>query len=313
QSLAKIYAESSASKEEVPELEEGFKIALFLCRHFQDPMAEIVKLDPRQFCGINYTKEIEKSLFDESIDWNIRSCVNFVGVDLNTASHSLLRYVSGLNDEISANIIEYRKKLEDEIFASRKDLMKVSGISKKIYEQCAGFLRIKNGIHPLDATFIHPESYHIVSRIADKFKCRIQDLLENPKVLSKINYSQFTTKNVGFPTIRDIIYELGNPYKDLRIELQNIPIQQNVKSYKSLSIGSILFGKVTKITKIGVFMDIGVDIDGFVHISEISANYVKDPASLLSYGDTIKVKIISLDLQKKRISLSIKKAQDSLK
>jgi protein Tex len=314
ETLARIYADSEVSSEEFNDLERGYKIAIFLSRYHQDPMLEIVKIDPFLLCGNNYVKDIDKSLLIETLDWHIRSCVNFVGIDLNRASISLLKYVSGLNENLARNIISYRKNSDEGYFVSRKELLKVEGVNSKIYEQCAGFLRIINGIHPLDATFIHPENYHIVSRIANKYKCRIQDLIENPKILSKINYNQFMTKSVGLPTIRDIIYELGNPYRDPRKELKNVPVQKSTNnSFTDLTINSVLLGKVIKTTNFGVFMNIGVDIDGFVHISEISDKFIKDPSSVLSVGETIKVKIISIDPVKRRISLSIKQAQESSK
>jgi len=310
ETLAKIYANSNISSEEYPQLDEGFKTAIFVGKYFQNPIAELVKVNPIHIYGGDHHPYIDKELLEETFNWIISSCVNFVGVDLNTASYHLLKYVSGLDEKIARDIVKYREGL-DGGFTSREELKKVPGMTPKVFEQCAGFLRIKNGFHPLDATFIHPENYHIVSRIANKFKCRIQDLIENAQILSKIKYNQFSTKTAGFPTIRDIIYELGNPRRDPRKELSKIPIPHNTKSIKDLTPETILNGKITKLTHKGAYVDIGVGVEGFVRISEISKTFVKDPSEILSIGETLKVKILSVDSEKKKIALSIKRVQDS--
>jgi protein Tex len=228
ESFSIAYSLSDTSKTEFPDLDEWTKAAIYIARYCQNPMEEILKVDPITYYSSKYFNLIDKNELEKAVNWVIVSCVNFIGVDLNTSSHSVLKYISGLDDEIAKNIIDHRSKLENG-FTSRNELKNVQGMTSLIFEQCSGFLRIKNGTHPLDATFIHPESYYIISRIADKFKCRIQDLIGNSQKLSRIKYNQFTTESGGRFTMRDIIYELANPGRDPRKELMNLKKLHNLK------------------------------------------------------------------------------------
>lgn len=304
ESGASIYSASDVAREEFPELDLTIRGAISIARRLQDPLAELVKIDPKSIGVGQYQHDVDQRRLAESLDATVESCVNRVGVDLNTASHSLLRYVAGITERSAKNIVEYRN-LHGR-FLSRKQLLEVTGFGPKTFEQAAGFLRIRGGANPLDSTAVHPESYGIVERMAAAAGMSVAELIANPSALDSMDLSQFKTETVGSFTLGDIKEELRKPGRDPREQFVMPSFRDDVKEMKDLSAGMVLEGVVTNVTAFGAFVDIGVHQDGLVHISELTHRFIKDPHEVVRAGQIVKVQVMNVDLKSKRIGLSMK-------
>jgi uncharacterized protein len=304
ESGASIYSASKVAQEEFPELDLTVRGAISIARRLQDPLAELVKIDAKSIGVGQYQHDVEQKLLKKKLDDTVESCVNFVGVDLNTASKELLTYVSGINDRIAGNIIEFRNKKGE--FKSRAELLKVPSFGAKAFENAAGFLRIRNGKNLLDNTAVHPESYGVVSRILEEEGISLETLNNNLDKLKNINLKKYITDTIGEPTLKDIIGELEKPGRDPRAEFSYASFDDKIKEMSDLTVGMILEGVVTNITNFGAFVDIGVHQDGLVHISEISHTFITEPTKLLKVGQIVKVKVLEVNIPLKRIGLSIK-------
>lgn len=304
ESGASIYSASKVAQEEFPELDLTVRGAISIARRLQDPLAELVKIDAKSIGVGQYQHDVEQKLLKKKLDDTVESCVNFVGVNLNTASKELLTYVSGINDRIAGNIIEFRNKKGE--FKSRAELLKVPSFGAKAFENAAGFLRIRNGKNLLDNTAVHPESYGVVSRILEEEGISLETLNNNLDKLKNINLKKYITDTIGEPTLKDIIGELEKPGRDPRAEFSYASFDDKIKEMSDLTVGMILEGVVTNITNFGAFVDIGVHQDGLVHISEISHTFITEPTKLLKVGQIVKVKVLEVNIPLKRIGLSIK-------
>jgi uncharacterized protein len=269
-----------------------------------DPLAELVKIDPKSIGVGQYQHDVNQKELQKSLDTVVESCVNAVGVDLNTSSKQLLTYVSGLGEQLAQNIVEFRK--DNGSFKTRKDLLKVKRMGDKAFEQCAGFLRIREAVNPLDNTAVHPESYHIVEKMAKDSDADITEFIKTPQLRSSVDLNKYKTDKVGLPTLTDIMKELEKPGRDPRQQAKVFEFSNDVFTVDDLKIGMELPGIVTNITNFGAFVDIGVKQDGLVHISNIRNEYVKNPADVLKLHQHVKVKVVTIDLVKKRIGLSMK-------
>jgi len=304
ESGASVYSASEIAREEFPDLDVSFRGSISIARRFQDPLAELVKIDPKSIGVGQYQHDVDQKKLKRSLDEVVESCVNHVGVNLNTASAPLLSYVSGLNRSLARSIVEYRN--ENGAFRKRRDLIKVPRFGPKAFEQSAGFLRIKNGDDPLDQSAVHPENYAVVQRMAEDQQLALADLIGNEPVLQKIDLSRYTGDSLGLLTMRDIIAELRKPGRDPRSEFVGARLNDDIQTLEHLEVGMMLEGTVTNLTKFGAFVDIGVHQDGLVHISEMADRYVKDPSEVCGVGDIVRVKVLSVDLNRKRIALSMK-------
>jgi len=307
ESGASVYSASKLGEEEFPNLSVEKRSAISLARRLQDPLAELVKIDPKAIGVGQYQHDMDQSKLDFALTNTVEDVVNLVGVNVNSASISLLKYVSGINKGLAKTIFDYKEK--NGPFKNRENLKLVPKMGDKAFEQCAGFLRIIDGTEPLDNTGIHPESYPIAKKIIEI--CKINLKSDNPnEIIDKLNSLNKTNfikeSNVGKETLDDIIDELKKPGRDIRENAEIVELNNEVKDIKDLKIGMILNGTVRNIMDFGIFVDINVHQDGLVHISELSKKYVKHPSELYSVNDIVKVKVIAIDLQKKRISLSIK-------
>ncbi len=301
---ASIYSASAIARDEFPDKDITVRGAISIGRRLQDPLAELVKIDAKSIGVGQYQHDVDQSELKKSLDSIVEQCVNQVGVELNTASESLLSYVSGLGPSLAKAIVEYRK--ENGSFLERKSLLKVPRLGKKVYEQAAGFLRIREGKNILDNTAVHPESYALVEQFSKDCQCNIQSLLQNPATRSKINIDDYVNDQFGLPTLMDIMSELNKPNRDPRPNFEIHSFSDKVHELKDLTEGLVLPGIVTNITKFGAFVDIGVHQDGLVHISEIANTYVKDPMDVLALQQSVHVKVLNVDMNRKRIALSIK-------
>lgn len=304
ESGASIYSASDVAREEFPELDLTIRGAISIARRLQDPLAELVKIDPKSIGVGQYQHDVDQRHLAESLDATVESCVNRVGVDLNTASHSLLRYVAGITERSAKNIVEYRNT--NGRFLSRKQLLDVTGFGPKTFEQAAGFLRIRGGVNPLDSTAVHPESYSVVERMAAAAGVSVPELIANPSALDSMDLSQFKTETVGVFTLGDIKEELRKPGRDPRDQFVMPSFRDDVKEMKDLSAGMVLEGVVTNVTAFGAFVDIGVHQDGLVHISELTHRFIKDPHEVVRAGQIVKAQVLNVDLKAKRIGLSMK-------
>ena len=306
---ASVYSASKLATEELPDLDVSYRGAVSMARRVQDPLAELVKIDPKSIGVGQYQHDMNQKHLSEALGGVVENCVNTVGVDLNVASPSLLSYVAGINNTIAKNIVSYREANGE--FKSRQELLKVSKLGSKAFEQCAGFLRIRDA-DPLDNTGIHPESYDTASKLLSILNIEKKDIGTQKCVdalNSSINVEQLAVKlNVGRETLLDIIEELKKPGRDIRDLNVQAKLDNDVIDIADLKEGMILNGTVRNIIDFGAFVDIGVHQDGLVHISQISSKYIKHPLDVLKIGDIVKVKVISLDIAKKRIGLSIKEA-----
>ncbi len=301
---ASVYSASAVAREEFPDYDVTVRGAVSIGRRLADPLAELVKIDPKSIGVGQYQHDVNPNQLQKGLDLVVESCVNSVGVDLNTAGKELLTYVSGLGPRLAQNIVNYRK--EHGAFSSREELLKIPGLGSKVFEQCAGFLRIKNGDNPLDNTAVHPESYSIVNRMAEANKVDTETFIKNKNLRQNIDPEKYINDNVGLPTLTDIMAELDKPGRDPREKAQVFEFSKEVFSIEDLKIGSVLPGIVTNITNFGAFVDVGVKQDGLVHISHLANRFVKNPADVVHLHQHVQVKVLDVDISRKRISLSMK-------
>ena len=308
---ASIYSASDIAREEFPDLDLTVRGAISIARRLQDPLGELVKVDPKSIGVGQYQHDVNQGMLKKSLDGVVESCVNFVGVDLNTASWALLAYVSGVGPALAKTITRYRD--ENGSFLSRKALIKVPRFGAKAFEQAAGFLRIRGGTHPLDNSAVHPERYKLVETMAADLGVSLAQLVADPALVDRIDLKRYVTDSVGVPTLNDIMAELKKPGRDPRSQFQTATFRDDIREISDLKEGMILQGAVTNVTAFGAFVDIGVHQDGLVHISHLASRYVKDPNDAVKAGQVVKVKVLSADPQRKRISLSIKEAEQGEK
>ena len=312
---ASVYSASKLATEEYPDINVSLRGAISIARRLQDPLAELVKIDPKSIGVGQYQHDVNQKKLEESLRGVVEDAVNSVGVDVNTATPSLLSYVAGINKTVAKNIVNYRE--ENGKIMERKELLKVPKLGKAAYEQCAGFLRIPEGSNPLEITGVHPECYEIAEKILNEIGFKINDLTNKNKLkeiklkLLEINNEKYIKENllkfnVGEFTIKDIINEMIKPGRDPREEMQKTILRADVLSFKDLAEGMVLNGTVRNVTDFGAFVDIGIKHDGLVHISEMSEKFVKSPYDIVSVGDIISVKVIGIDKDKQQVKLSMK-------
>lgn len=304
---ASVYSASETAREEFPEEDVTVRGSVSIGRRLMDPLAELVKIDPKSIGVGQYQHDVNPFRLKERLDQTVVSCVNSVGVNLNTASKHLLGYVSGIGGSLAENIVRYRKEIGK--FTSRDQLLKVPRLGGKAYEQCAGFLRIKEGENPLDASSVHPETYPLVEAIAADAGIEVRSIIGNENVLKKVDAKKYVSEQFGELTIRDILNELQKPGLDPRSELEQFSFA-NIYKLEEVKVGMIVPGSVTNLTRFGAFVDIGVKQDGLVHVSEIAHRYITDPAEALKLGQKVNVKVLEVDLVRKRIALSIKQTEE---
>ncbi|WP_370257778.1 Tex family protein [Marinobacter nauticus] len=304
ESGASIYSASEFASRELPDLDVTIRGAVSIARRLQDPLAELVKIEPKSIGVGQYQHDVSQVQLSRSLDAVVEDCVNGVGVDLNTASVPLLTRVSGLNPSIAQNIVDFRN--QNGKFTSRKQLLKVSRLGDRTFEQAAGFLRIAGGENPLDRSSVHPEAYGVVEAIAERNGKRVEDILGDSAFLRSLNPQDYVTEQFGLPTIKDIISELEKPGRDPRPEFRFAHFEEGVETLNDLKPGMVLEGSVTNVTNFGAFVDIGVHQDGLVHISALSHTFVKDPREVVKAGDIVKVKVMEVDIPRKRIGLSMR-------
>ncbi|MBW0156429.1 MAG: Tex family protein [Sediminibacterium sp.] len=302
---ASVYSASETAREEFPDQDVTVRGSVSIGRRLMDPLAELVKIDPKSIGVGQYQHDVNQFRLKERLDQTVVSCVNTVGVNLNTASKHLLAYVSGIGGTMADNIIRYRSEIGE--FKERNQLLKVPRLGAKAFEQCAGFLRIKEGNNPLDASAVHPEAYPIVEKMAGDLQVDVKELIGNETLVSKIDPKKYVTEQFGELTLRDILNELKKPGLDPRNELEQFEFAQIYK-IEDVHIGMIVPGVVTNLTRFGAFVDIGVKQDGLVHVSEIANRYISDPGEALKLGQKVQVKVMEVDVHRKRIALSIKQA-----
>jgi uncharacterized protein len=308
ESGASIYSASDVAREEFPNHDITVRGAVSIARRLMDPLAELVKIDPKSIGVGQYQHDVDQNKLKASLDDVVVSAVNAVGVELNTASKQLLSYVSGLNATHAANIVAYRNEFGP--FKTRQELLKVPGLGEKAFEQAAGFLRIRNGDHPLDASAVHPERYHLVESMAKDIQAGIQQLLEDAKIREKIELKKYISEDVGQPTLNDIMQELAKPGRDPRKQYEVFKFSEGVNELKDLQVGMKLPGIVTNVTAFGAFVDIGVHQDGLVHISQIADHFIQDPSSIVKVQQKVMVTVTEVDAARKRIALSMKSKPD---
>ncbi len=304
ESGASIYSASEVAREEFPDQDVTVRGAVSIGRRLTDPLAELVKLDPKSIGVGQYQHDVDQTALKRSLDDVVMSCVNGVGVELNTASKQLLSYVSGLGPALAANIVAYRN--EHGPFPSRQKLLQVPRLGPKAFEQAAGFLRIRDAENPLDASAVHPESYDLVATMARDASCAVADLLRNPQLRQRIQLQKYVTESVGLPTLNDILAELAKPGRDPRRQFEVFSFQEGVQKMEDLKPGMKLPGIVTNVTAFGAFVDIGVHQDGLVHVSQLADRFVKDPAEVVKVHQKVMVTVTEVDLPRKRIALSMK-------
>ncbi|PIE37578.1 MAG: RNA-binding transcriptional accessory protein [Gammaproteobacteria bacterium] len=301
---ASIYSASAFAAQEFPDLDVTIRGAISIARRLQDPLAELVKIEPKSIGVGQYQHDVNQSQLARQLDTVVEDCVNAVGVDVNTASAPLLARVSGLNSTIAGNIVAQRES--EGAFADRKALLKVARFGPKTFEQAAGFLRIQNGSNPLDASAVHPESYAVVENIAQRSHRELASLIADSAFIRKLRPEDYTSEQFGLLTVKDILLELEKPGRDPRPEFQVAKLREGVETLKDLELDMVLEGTVTNVTNFGAFVDIGVHQDGLVHISALSDKFVKDPHTVVKAGDIVKVKVMSVDILRKRIGLSMR-------
>ena len=306
ESGASVYSSSTIAREEFPDLDLTIRGAVSIGRRLMDPLSELVKIDPKSIGVGQYQHDVDQSSLKQALDDVVISCVNRVGVDVNQASVQLLTYVSGLGPQLAKNIVAYRN--ENGPFRSRMDLKNVPRLGPKAFEQSAGFLRIMNGNNPLDASAVHPESYHIVDTMARDLRCNVLNLMADETLREKIDFSKYVTNTVGMPTLKDILDELSKPGRDPRESFTAFAFADGIKEIKDLKSGMKLPGIVTNVTAFGAFVDIGVHQDGLVHISQLSDRFVKNPADIVKVNQNVMVTVINVDVDRGRISLSMKES-----
>ncbi|MBP7053598.1 MAG: RNA-binding transcriptional accessory protein [Phycisphaerae bacterium] len=301
---ASVYSASDVAREEFPDHDVTVRGAVSIGRRLMDPLAELVKIDPKSIGVGQYQHDVDQPMLKQSLDDVVVSCVNSVGVEVNTASKELLQYVSGLGPQLAQNIITYRN--EHGAFRAREDLKEVPRLGAKAFEQAAGFLRIRDAVHPLDASAVHPESYHVVDAMATRVGCSVADLMRDDSLRGKIRLQEYVTETIGLPTLTDILQELAKPGRDPRKQFEVFRFAEGVKQMEDLQPGMRLPGIVTNVTAFGAFVDVGVHQDGLVHISQLADRFVKDPAEVVKVHQKVMVTVVAVDMTKKRISLSMK-------
>ena len=301
---ASIYSASKIARDEFPEYDVTVRGAVSIGRRLMDPLAELVKIDAKSIGVGQYQHDVDQSKLKASLDQTVESCVNLVGVNVNTASKHLLTYVSGLGPTLAQNIVDYRT--ENGAFHSRKELLKVPRMGAKAFEQCAGFLRIPQANNPLDNSAVHPESYAIVEKMAKDLKCSVADLIKNKELRSQIDIKNYVTDTVGLPTLTDILQELDKPGRDPRQKIQVFEFDKNVQTIDDLREGMELPGIINNITNFGCFVDIGIKENGLVHISQLADKFVSDPTTVVSMHQHVRVRVLSIDHERKRIQLTMK-------
>ena len=301
---ASVYSASKIAREEFPEYDVTVRGAVSIGRRLMDPLAELVKIDPKSIGVGQYQHDVEQGALKKSLDQTVESCVNLVGVDVNTASKHLLTYISGLGPTLAQNIVNYRA--EHGPFASRRELLKVPRMGEKAFEQSAGFLRITSGKNPLDNSAVHPESYSIVEQMAKDLNCTVSELIANKELKKKLNLQKYVSATIGMPTLTDIMEELDKPGRDPRQTIKVFEFDPNVKKLEDLKEGMVLPGIVTNITAFGCFVDVGIKENGLVHISEMADRFITDPTQMVSMHQHVQVRVQSVDLVRKRVQLSMK-------
>ncbi len=308
ESGASIYSASEVAREEFPDEDVTVRGAISIGRRLLDPLSELVKIDAKSIGVGQYQHDVNQTRLKEALDQVVESCVNYVGVDVNTASKHLLTYVSGLSSTVAKNIVEYRTKNGG--FTSREELKKVSMLGPKAFEQCAGFLRIPNAKNPLDNSAVHPESYHVVEAMAAKVKSNVDELIKNPELRKQIKAKEFVTDTIGQFTIEDILKELEKPGRDPRSPIEEFRFAEGVSTMEDLKPGMKLPGIITNITNFGAFVNVGVKQDGLVHISHLSNRYISDPNEAVKLGQKVMATVLEVDIARKRISLSLKDGEE---
>jgi len=303
---ASVYSASELAGKEFPDLDVTVRGAISIARRVQDPLAELVKIDPKSIGVGQYQHDVNEFGLKNSLDATVESCVNYVGAELNTSSAELLSYVAGIGKTVAGNIVSCRS--ERGSFKNKTELLQVPKLGARTFEQCAGFLRIAQGDNPLDNSAIHPESYAIVEKMATDLGVEIKKLIGNEDLIGRIDPAKYVTDSIGMPTLKDILQELKKPGFDPRKEFTSVTFSAEINKLEDLKVGMVLDGVVTNVANFGAFVDIGVHQDGLMHISKMSTKYVKDPHDVVSVGDTIKVKVLAIDLALKRISLEMAKA-----
>lgn len=301
---ASIYSASKIAREEFPDKDVTVRGAVSIGRRLLDPLAELVKIDPKSIGVGQYQHDVDQNKLKKALEFTVESCVNSVGVNINTASKELLTYISGLGPQLAQNIVTYRAENGD--FTNKEQLLNVPRLGIKAYQQCAGFVRVPNSENPLDNTAIHPENYNIVNKMAKNCNCSINELISNESIRKSIDLSKYTDNNVGLPTLNNIMQELEKPGRDPRKTITVMQFEESVKSFEDLKTDMVINGIVTNITQFGVFVDIGIKENGLIHISELSDSYVSNPSDIVKIHQQIKVRIKELDEQRKRIALSMK-------
>jgi protein Tex len=302
---ASVYSASDVAREEFPDLDVSVRGAVSIARRLQDPLAELVKIDPKSIGVGQYQHDVNQSLLARKLEEVVESCVNSVGVELNTSSAELLAYVAGIGKKLAKQIVTHRT--QQGAFASRNDLLRVKGLGEKAFEQAAGFLRIQSATNPLDRSAVHPEAYPTVLSMAKDLKVNVADLVGNISLLSKLELSRYEQKGIGKFTLTDIVAELRQPGRDPRADFESLQFDDAVQKLEDLREGMQLSGVVTNVTAFGAFVDIGVHQDGLVHVSQLADRFVKDPMSVVHVGDRLQVRVLSVDLARKRVSLSARK------
>ena len=308
ESGASIYSASDVAREEFPNEDVTVRGAVSIGRRLMDPLAELVKIDPKSIGVGQYQHDVEQRALKNNLDDTVISCVNAVGVELNTASKQLLSYVSGLNSALAENIVAFRN--ENGAFNSREQLKKVPRLGEKAFEQAAGFLRVRGGKHPLDSSAVHPERYALVEQMAGDVGCKVEDLLTNDAARKKIDLKKYVSAEVGLPTLQDILAELAKPGRDPRKQFELFSFQDGVEKASDLQVGMKLPGIVTNVTAFGAFVDVGVHQDGLVHVSQLSDQFVRDASEVVKVGQKVHVTVMEVDLKRNRIALSMKSNPD---
>ena len=301
---ASVYSASELARAEMPELDLTLRSAVSIARRLQDPLAELVKIEPKAIGVGQYQHDVSQSKLKRRLDETVESCVNRVGVEVNTASASLLSYVAGIGPSVAQRIVQHREASGP--FCSRQELLRVGGLGPKTFEQAAGFLRVRDGAHPLDASAVHPERYALVERIAADLRLPLQSLIGNDDALARIEPRRYLGDGVGLPTLEDILAELRKPGRDPRQQFEPPVYRDDVQTLEDLEEGMTLQGTVTNVVAFGAFVDVGVHQDGLVHVSELSDRYVQDPNAVVKVGDRVSVRVLSVDLSRRRVALSMK-------
>ncbi|NDV64391.1 Tex family protein [Bacteroides sp. 224] len=306
---ASIYSASKIAREEFPDYDVTVRGAVSIGRRLMDPLAELVKIDPKSIGVGQYQHDVDQTKLKKSLDQTVENCVNQVGVNLNTASSHLLTYISGLGPQLAQNIVNYRAN--NGAFASRKEILKVPRMGAKAFEQCAGFLRIPDASNPLDNTAVHPESYHVVEQMAKDMQCKVTDLIADKELRAKVDINKYVSPTIGIPTLKDIMSELDKPGRDPRKTIKVFEFDKSVRTINDLREGMILPGIVGNITNFGAFVDIGIKENGLVHLSQLADRFISDPSEVVSIHQYVMVKVMDVDMDRKRIQLTMKGVEQS--